>query len=133
MVRAVIFDYGAVLRRRLRLQPALYDFARRLREEGYETAVLSNMYAPLTFLVKQLGDTADFNPVVFSSDIGVRKPSPKAYQAVLQKLGFRPEDCLFVDNRSDNVEAAQQIGMATVLAKNTEQTIDDIKKILSIQ
>lgn len=132
MIRAVIFDYGAVLRRRLRLQPKLYELARQLREEGYETAVLSNMYAPLTFIVKRLGDTAEFSPVVFSSEIGIRKPDPRAYQAVLKKLGLRPEDCLFVDNRTDNVEAAQKIGMATVLAKNTGQTIDDIKKALAI-
>lgn len=132
MIRAVIFDYGAVLRKNLRLQPKLIEFACQLRKEGYETAVLSNMYRPLTWMIKKMGDLHEFKPVVFSSDIKVRKPKAEAYQAVIQQLGVTPGECIFVDNRRDNLEGAQKIGMTVVLAENTDKTIEEIKKHLKM-
>lgn len=132
MIRAVIFDYGAVLRKNLRLQPKLFEFASQLRDEGYETAVLSNMYSPLTWMIKKMGDLNEFKPVVFSSDIKVRKPNAGAYQAVVQQLGITPGECIFVDNRRDNLEGAQKIGMTVVLAGNTDKTIEEIKKHLNM-
>jgi HAD superfamily hydrolase (TIGR01509 family) len=130
MIRAVIFDYGKVLRRGIFLQPKMMELAKQLRDEGYETAVLSNMYAPITWVVKRLGDVKDFKPAVFSSDIGIRKPKPEAYKAVLDQLGFLADECLFVDNRQDNLDGAQKIGMKVVLVKSTDQAIADIRKML---
>ncbi len=132
MIRAVIFDYGAVLRKNLRLQKPLFDFAAQLRAEGYETAVLSNMYAPLTWTIKKMGDLRDFKPVIFSSDIEIRKPNAGAYEAVIKQLGMSAGECLFVDNRRDNLEGAQKIGMRIVLSKNTDQTIADIRQQLGL-
>ncbi len=48
--------------------------------------------------------------VYFSSDLGHLKPSPEAFNAVLERWGKQPEDILFVDDTVDNLIAAQQIG-----------------------
>jgi putative hydrolase of the HAD superfamily len=130
MIRAVIFDYGGVIRRRLLLQPELFEYAAQLRAEGYKTAVLSNIYSPITWILRRMGDLKDFDPVVYSSDIGVRKPSPQAYHAVLDKLDLKPQECIFVDNRPDNIQGAKKVGMQTVLDENTKQTIADVKQII---
>ena len=42
---------------------------------------------------------------------GVRKPSKEAYLGAAAALGVEPADCFFVDDRADNVAAAEAVGM----------------------
>ena len=41
---------------------------------------------------------------------GVRKPDPQAYLGAARHLGVAPQDCLFVDDRAVNVDAARRWG-----------------------
>jgi len=49
--------------------------------------------------------------MVVSSDVHLVKPDPRIYQCLLDKYDLRPEDCIFVDDRPENVAAARQLGM----------------------
>lgn len=46
---------------------------------------------------------------------GLRKPDPRAYLDAAATLGVAPAECLFVDDRRRNVEAARGVGMDAVL------------------
>ncbi len=50
-----------------------------------------------------------------SAEIGVRKPDPNAYDALLRGLDTAPQRVLFVDDRGPNVVSAQHLGMQTLL------------------
>lgn len=133
MIKAVIFDYDWVLVRYYFLpQPKLFKLAEQLRAKGIKTAVLSNRINPLTWLARRGGQLKDFDPVFFYSDIGYSKPDPEAYNAVLEELRLTSDQCLFVDNRSHNITAARQLGIKTIEAQNTDQTVGDIRKTLGI-
>lgn len=133
MIKAVIFDYDWVLVRYYFLpQNKLFGLAKELRSQGVKTAVLSNRKAPLNLLTKVYGNLRGFDPIIFSPIFGPSKPDPAAYQMALGKLNLETQECLFVDNRTDNIRAAGKLGMKTVLAKNTIQTIVDIRKVLGI-
>ena len=49
--------------------------------------------------------------VVASCHVGIRKPEPGFYEAVLARLGLAAEQVLFVDDRRTNVEAAAAVGL----------------------
>ncbi len=133
MIKAVIFDYDWVLiRYYFRPQADMFNLAKEIRATGIKTAVLSNRINPLAWLAKRGTGLADFDPVIFSSDSGISKPNLKTYQIVLDKLGVNPQECLFIDNRHDNIEAAQQLSLKTILDLNTKQTVADIKKELGL-
>ena len=131
MIKAVVFDYGAVINRRLRLQKPILELAAELRANGIKTAVLSNMITPLAWAVKRRRTLQDFEPAIFSCDVGVRKPNAKSYEAVIERLGLKPEECLFVDNRADNITGAQAAGIQVVRDINTSQTVADIKRVVN--
>ena len=131
MIKAVVFDYGAVINRRLRLQRPILELAAELRAKSVKTAVLSNMVSPLAWAVKRRRTLRDFEPAIFSCDIGVRKPNIKSYQIVIERLGLKPEECLFVDNRADNIAGAKGAGMQVVHDISTDQTVADIKRAIS--
>ncbi|MCD9902665.1 HAD family phosphatase [Streptomyces sp. MT29] len=61
--------------------------------------------------------------IVYSHEIGINKPDPRAFEAACAALGVRPEDCLFVDDVVINVEAARALGMQTHLYEDNARTI----------
>ena len=46
-----------------------------------------------------------------SSDYLMLKPEVEIYQAFLAKYGLVAEECLFVDDREENVSGARKAGM----------------------
>jgi FMN hydrolase / 5-amino-6-(5-phospho-D-ribitylamino)uracil phosphatase len=55
-----------------------------------------------------------------SCETGVRKPDPAAYLGPVRALGLAPQDCLFVDDRQENVDAAQALGLDAVRFTSAE-------------
>ena len=60
---------------------------------------------------------------------GHRKPSPRAFLGACEQLGLAPTDCLFVDDRSSNVQAADALGMPALhfsgdVGRLREQLVD---------
>jgi putative hydrolase of the HAD superfamily len=131
MIKAVIFDYGGVINRNLRKQRDLIRFSRELRRTNIQTAVLSNMAQSIAWFITLKGDFRGFKPVVISSRVGVAKPDPKIYKIILEKLSLEPTEVIFIDNRPGNLVPAKAMGMAVVHAENTQQVIEDVKKIIS--
>ena len=54
---------------------------------------------------------APASAIYCSHEIGLRKPSPQAFEAVARRIGERPEHILFFDDLSENVEGAKLAGM----------------------
>ena len=67
---------------------------------------------------------------VLSSDVGAIKPSPEAFYITAEKLGVRPEECVMIDDRKDNVDGAIAAGMQAIWYKTNEQCIAELGEIL---
>ena len=52
-----------------------------------------------------------FRKVYASCHLGLRKPDPAFFVAILDDLGRPPQRCLFIDDRADNCEAAAGVGL----------------------
>ena len=71
-----------------------------------------------------------FDVVVDSSELGVRKPDPRIYEATLTALGVAPEAAVFIDDLEINCEAAAALGMRAVWFQHTDQAIADVEAAL---
>jgi HAD superfamily hydrolase (TIGR01509 family) len=58
--------------------------------------------------------TKHFAGFVISGDVGHRKPDARIYEATLQKIGRPAVECVFVDDRIKNLDAAKRLGFQTV-------------------
>jgi HAD superfamily hydrolase (TIGR01509 family) len=54
--------------------------------------------------------------------IGHRKPDPAAYAHVVRALEVAPEDCVFIDDRTSNCEAAREAGLRSIRFEGVEST-----------
>lgn len=54
-----------------------------------------------------------FEKTYFSYEMGLRKPQPEIYTQVLLENDLNPSETLFVDDKKENTDAAQELGIQT--------------------
>ncbi|MBO4927437.1 MAG: HAD family phosphatase [Clostridiales bacterium] len=101
------------------------EFCESVKAKGLGIYILSNAsdlfyeyfpkFLPLDF----------FNGVFVSSNYRMLKPDVEIYQAFLAEYGLKGEECLFVDDRVDNVEGARKAGMCTFRFRDDYQAVLD--------
>lgn len=78
----------------------------------YRLVLLSNtneLHA--THFCRQFADTlGHFDSLVLSHEVGLRKPSADIYAHCRQVAASAPQECLFIDDLSANIEAARACG-----------------------
>ena len=86
----------------------------------YRLGILSDAMPSLYPLMRSYDILDLFDAVVISTHIGVTKPDPRMYAAILDALGAVPGDCLFIDDRIINVQAAKCAGLRAVQMSRME-------------
>ena len=82
-----------------------------LKKAGYRLYVLSNMSREFIDFLRQQEVYANFEGEVISCDEGVAKPMPEIYDLLLSRFSLNAADTLFIDDRKENIEAAEQVGI----------------------
>ncbi len=103
------------------------ELARELRAKGYQTPILSDTietHARINW--KRL--YPEFDPVVLSCEVGMKKPDKRIYELLLKKIKFKPEECVFIDDKPENIKAAEELGMHAMLFKDIKQLKRELKK-----
>lgn len=95
----------------LRPFPQTLEAVKKLQEQGYQTAMLSNVTKQHAAIIRKLGYYNLFEPALLSYAIGVRKPDPQAYRLLLEQLSLPPSEVLFIDDQNANVVAAEKLGI----------------------
>jgi len=62
-----------------------------------------------------------FKEHFISGDLKVAKPNPEIYQIALKKLNIKPEECIFIDDQKKNCEAAEKLGIKSIVFENSVQ------------
>ena len=72
----------------------------------------------------------DYFDVFFSSCyVGFWKPDPEIYQLALSVVQRDPAECVFIDDRSANVEAALKLGICGIQYLSPEQLVEDLRTL----
>ena len=71
--------------------------------------------------------TLDFDDEIVSFELGVCKPDPEFFRRGLAKLGVAPDECLFIDDLEDNVDAARSLGITGIRFESAEQLEGELK------
>ncbi len=67
------------------------------------------------FIKKKFPEVLFFDKYVVSYEVGFMKPHPRIYEAALEGAGTRPEESVFIDDREENITAAEKLGFHTIL------------------
>jgi len=106
----------------------LYKKAFKLKKQGYKIAILSDQWHLSKGPVMLEKYFKRFDVAIASCDIGMRKPNPKIYKLVLNKLKIKPPEAIFIDNQEWNIKPAKKLGIKTILFKDNKQLFKDLEK-----
>lgn len=67
-----------------------------------------------------------FDAFYLSHEIGMRKPEPRIFEFVLENHDLKPEECLFIDDTSENTETASRLGFHTWNIEPTREDVIDL-------
>ena len=71
---------------------------------------------------------AEFDAVIESSKVGVRKPDPKIYLMMCDLLSVKPESCVYLDDLGINCKPAAQLGMTAIKVVSEAQALAELAK-----
>ena len=74
-------------------------------------------------LLRDRGVLDGFDGGAASCEVHINKPDPKIYKALLDKYSLKAEECVFIDDRLENVQAAFALGFAGIQMKDSVGTL----------
>jgi epoxide hydrolase-like predicted phosphatase len=99
----------------------------------YRVGLLSNAFPDLEEWVRRmygLDVHAEFDTVVNSSRVGLRKPDPAVYRLALERLGAAPERTIYLDDSQRNVDSARCIGIHALQFVHPKATLPQLELLL---
>jgi len=112
-----------------------YDYARQwirtMKKAGYRVYILSN-YGSWTY--EQTKDSAlnfleDVDGAVFSYQVKQVKPDAEIFRTLFEKFLLRPEESVFLDDLSVNIEGAKAVGMHGIVFTGLEEALVELEKL----
>ncbi len=106
-------------------RPEMLRAITRLRGSGWQVAALTNNWA-------EEGErgthelAASFDVFVESAVEGLRKPDPRIYALVCDRLGVVAEAAIFLDDIGRNLKTARELGMHTIKVESAPQALREL-------
>ncbi len=110
----------------LHLAPGTVTLIGELAGASLRLALLSNAPVEVAAAIAALPVLRCFEHLLFSCHLGAAKPDPRCYHLTLDRLGARPDEVIFLDDRPGNVAAAAGLGIRAVHFTGAEQARKDI-------
>ena len=96
----------------------------------YRLAALSNHAKEWAeFMQSEFDFFGNFEQIIFSCDVGLRKPDPEIYQMTMRRLDSPPDTCLFVDDKERNTVAAEALGMRALTLDRSAPLSDQLMRV----
>lgn len=106
------------------------ELAKNLKEY-YKIALLTNFGNAFWEMFPKWGLDKVFNreEVFVSADIGLAKPDPAYFIYVLEKLNILAEETVFIDDNEENILAAKNMGINTILFRGDKNLVESLGKL----
>ncbi|SDS55331.1 HAD family hydrolase [Microlunatus soli] len=132
--RRLDVDPQAVLNswRTLEVDPQLIARISDLRAAGINCALATNQQDVRISHMRAMPEYADvFDRQFYSAELGLAKPDPAFFAAVLEELGIAAEQALFIDDSAANVDGARMAGLRAELFSQSAGR-GELDRILSL-
>jgi len=120
--------YSAALKKSVGADLNMYALIDQLKEKGLRIGMLSNIDDRYTKLIRDFGFYEPFEPCLLSCEMGLEKPDSKAYELLLKTMNLPAKEVIFIDDKSENIEAAKALGIDAILFTSEPQLRDELAK-----
>ncbi len=105
--------------------PDAREFVRDCKAAGYRVYILSNASDLFFTYFNNFSPLSDFDGAVISCQELLRKPEREIYQRLFDRYHLNPAECLFIDDREENVRGGEALGMKGHVFRNDYDVLRD--------
>jgi putative hydrolase of the HAD superfamily len=111
-----------------RINAPMVEWARSVGHAGFQTGILSNMcFELIVALERTFLWLGEFRYSTWSCRVRLAKPDPGIFQLALDKLQVRAEETLFIDDRPENIRAAEAAGISGIVFEDVPRLHADLE------
>jgi putative hydrolase of the HAD superfamily len=93
-------------------EPAVVELIRKLRADGIGCHLATNQQAYRRAIMQdERGYGEWFDQTFYSCDLGLAKPDPAYFRAILEAISQPADAVLFIDDNESNVAGARSVGL----------------------
>lgn len=110
---------------------SMVQLAKQLKQQGFRLFILSNLAKePFNVLRSAYADIAQlFDGIIISGHVQMLKPHKEIYEHLLNTYKLNRYECVLIDNLEENIKAANKMGIAGIVHKNTRSTKAQLIKL----
>lgn len=106
------------------------EYLKTLKTLGYNVYILSNIPEDDTLYLKSLKVFDSIDGGVFSYQVKMIKPDKKIYEYLLSTYHLCAKECLFLDDRKENIETAKKLGFHIAHIENVDEVIKKVEDVI---
>ncbi len=115
-------------------RPAMARAITRIKESGLRTAALTNNWPRAEGgVTAPNGSQLDFDVVIESAVVGLRKPDPRIYELALAELEVEASTTVFLDDLGINLKPAKAMGMTTIKVIDPDHALVELSATLGFE
>ena len=97
----------------------------------YKTGLISNFSNDLWPKIEnEWAIGSAFDEIIISCEVGVIKPDPAIFNLMLDRLGVKADESVFIDDRIKNIDGAKEMGFHTIFFTDKERALKELTRIL---
>jgi len=121
-------SYKLLFSKYVRPNRPLLNYIKKLKKKGYKMFILSDNNPLFYEHMKKDTDFENiFDRIVLSFQENMMKPNREIFNKV--RHGFKPDECIFVDDKQEHVAAAKEMGMKAIRYIDFQTFLGDVKKM----
>lgn len=98
---------------------------------GYKTALLSNAWQNGRVIFgERFGFLHAFDVIVYSSEVGVRKPSREIFELTAARMNLSLDECVFIDDFIENIHGARAVGLRAIQFQSRDQVMTELETLI---
>ena len=112
----------------------ILEFINTLKNNGYHTYILSNAPLDVPVYLEKANLNKYFDGKIISGEEKLAKPDKKIYELILNRFSLVPNECLFLDDKPENINGAISCGINGYVFdyNNFDKFTEDIKNLYNM-
>jgi 2-haloacid dehalogenase len=106
------------------------EILRQVKQAGYPLYGLSNYPTEKFALARRRYEFFGwFNHILISGEVRLVKPDPAIFHLLLERIGHKAEDCIFIDDSGPNITSARALGFTAIHFSSPEQLEQELHRL----
>ena len=122
------------------IRPKMVNALEKLKKENFTLACLTNNFNSGDKNQSALDDINEertkimnnFDYIIESKELGIRKPDVEFYLKALEISGADPKKTIFLDDLGINLKPAKELGMTTIKVLESDQALKELSNLVGI-